>query len=111
MAVTIKNLIPAKHLEDTITSQYVSTDTKTIIDTFVVTNTSASIASFSVNLVASGGSVADSSKIIDNASLVAGETYICYELVGQVLENGDSIHTLASSTNSLTIKSDGRQIT
>lgn len=111
MAVTVKNIIPPKQAENAQTAQYTATNCKCIIDKFTVTNTNTSNVTISVNLVASGGSAGNSNLIVKTRSVVPGETYLCPELVGQVLEAGGFISTLASAATSLTITASGREIT
>lgn len=111
MTVTVKNIIPRKQAENAQTSQYTANGCKTIIDKFTVTNTTAGTVAFSANLVASGGAAADSNTIIDAKSIAAGECYTCPELVGQTLEPGGFISTLAGAATSLTISASGREIT
>ena len=111
MTVTIKTLVPAKQAENTQTTQYTATKAKAIIDKFTATNTSASNATLSVNLVASGGSPGVSNLIADARTIAPNETYTFPELVGQVLESGGFISTVASAAASLTIRSSGREIT
>jgi len=111
MTVTVKPLIPAKIAENTQTTKYTATGVTAIIDKFTVTNTSAANVTFSVNLVASGDSASDSNLIIDTRTIVPGETYLCPELVGQTLESGGFISTLAGTATSLTISSSGREVT
>ena len=111
MAVTVKNIIPPKQAENAQTAQYTATNCKCIIDKFTVTNTNASNVTISVNLVASGGSAGNANLIVKTRSVVPGETYLCPELVGQVLEAGGFISTLASAATSLTITASGREIT
>jgi hypothetical protein len=111
MAVTPKVLIPAKQAEDAQTSQYTATGIKAIIDKFTVTNTSAANVSFSVNLVASGDTAGTSNLILDARAIAPSETYTCPELVGQTIDAGSFISTLASAATSLTIRCSGREIT
>ena len=111
MAVTVKNLVPPKQLENAQTAQYTAVNCKTIIDKATVTNTNTANVTLSVNLVASGGSAGNSNLILKTRSIVPGETYLCPELVGQVLEAGGFISTLASSATSLTFSVSGREIT
>lgn len=111
MTVTVSNIIPRKQAEGTQTTQYTATNCKAIIDKFTVTNTTAGAVAFSANLVASGGSASNSNLIIKAKSISAGETYNCPELVGQVLESGGFISTLAGAATSLTISAAGREIT
>jgi len=110
MTVTVKVLIPAKQAENTQTTQYTATNCKTIIDKFTVTNTSAGNVTFSVNLVTSGGSAAASNLILDTRSIAVDECYTCPELVGQALESGGFISTIAGAATSLTIRASGREI-
>jgi hypothetical protein len=111
MAVTVKNIIPAKQAENTQTTQYTATGCRTIIDKFTVTNTSAANVTLAVNLVASGGSAGVANLVLSAKNIIPGETYLCPELVGQVLESGGFISTLAGAATSLTIRASGREIT
>jgi hypothetical protein len=110
MAVTILNIIPRKQAEATQTSQYTSSGVKTIIDKFTATNTSGAAVLFSVNLVASSESAGASNLVLQNQSIAAGACYLCPELVGQTLEAGGFISTLADTASALTISASGRQI-
>ena len=111
MTVSIKVLIPAKQAENAQTTQYTAVNCKAIIDKFTVTNTGAVNVTFSVNLVASGGSPGVANLVLDEKNIVPGETYLCPELVGHVLEPGGFISTLAGAATSLTIRASGREIT
>lgn len=111
MTVTVKNIIPRKQAENAQTTQYTAANCKTIIDKFTVTNTTAGAVTFAANLVASGGASGASNLIIDDKAIAAGECYTCPELVGQTLESGGFISTLAGAATSLTISASGREIT
>jgi IMP cyclohydrolase len=111
MTVTVKNIIPRKQAENLQTSQYVAVNCKTIIDKFTVTNTSAGNVAFSANLVALGDGATDANVLVKTRAIAPNETYTCPELVGQVLESGGFISTLASAATSLTISASGREIT
>jgi hypothetical protein len=110
MTVTIKVLIPAKQAESSQTTQYTATNVKAIIDKFTVTNTSANNVTFSCNLVTVSGSAGASNLIVDNRTIVPDETYTCPELVGQALDVGGFISTIAGAATSLTIRASGREI-
>jgi len=110
MAVTTKVLVPAKEMEAAQTTQYTATNCTAIIDKFTATNTSASNAVISVNLVSSGGSAGATNLIVDNRTIAPDETYTFPELVGQVLANGGFISTTGTAT-ALTIRASGREIT
>jgi hypothetical protein len=110
MAVIAKVLVPPKQLENSQTSQYTATAVKAIIDKATVTNTGSSNATFSVNLVTVSGSAGNSNLVIDTKTVVPDETYLCPELVGQVLEAGSFISTIASAATTLTLRVSGREI-
>ena len=109
--VTIKNIIPRTQAAITQTTQYTANNCKCIIDKFTVTNTSAANVTFSVNLVASGGTAGDANLVLKAKTVVPNETYTCPELVGQVLEAGGIISTIAGAATSLTISASGREVT
>ena len=111
MSVSVKTLIDAKQAENAQTTQYTAVNCKTISDKFTATNTSANNVTLSVNLVVSGGSPGVSNLIVDARTVAPDETYTFPELVGQVLEPGDFISTLAGAATSLTIRASGREIT
>lgn len=111
MTVTVKALIPAKQAENAQTTQYTAVNCTTIIDKMTATNTTASNVLLSVNLVTLAGSAADSNLVIDERAVGPGETYVCTEVAGQVLESGDFISTLAGTASALTIRASGREIT
>ena len=111
MTVTVKVLIPAKIAEATQAIQYTATNIKTLIDKFTATNYSAVTATLSVNLVTSGDTEGDLNLIVKAKSLQPGETYTFPEIVGQALDSGGFISTIAGTATSITIRSSGREIT
>jgi hypothetical protein len=110
MAVTVKTLIPAKQAEAVQTGQYTAVNCRAIIDKFTATNTSAGNVTISVNLIASGGIAGADNLIVDARAIAPNETYTFPELVGQVLDPGGIISTIASAATSLTIRASGREI-
>jgi hypothetical protein len=111
MTVSVKVLIPAKQAENIQTNQYTSVNAKAIIDKFTATNTSASNVTFSVNLVNNGGVAGNDNLILKARTIAPNECYTCPELVGQSLESGGFISTIASASTSITIRASGREIT
>jgi hypothetical protein len=111
MTVTVKVLIPAKQAENSQTTQYTATNAKALIDKFTATNTTAANVTIGVNLVTSGGTAGASNLIVDTRSIAPDETYTFPELVGQALEAGGFISTIASAATALTIRASGREIT
>ena len=110
MAVTVKTLIPSKQAEAVQTGQYTAVNCRTIIDKFTATNTAVGNVTISVNLIASGGTAGASNLIVDTRAIAPNETYTFPELVGQVLDPGGIISTIASAATSLTIRASGREI-
>ena len=111
MTITVKNIIPRKQAENSQTTQYTATNCKTVSDKFTATNTTGSVVTFAVNLVASGGSAGAANLIVSAKSIASNETYNFPELVGQSLEAGGFISTLAGTATALTISATGREIT
>jgi len=110
MAVTLKVLVPPKQLENTQTSQYTATNVRAIIDKATITNTSANNVTVAVNLVTVSGSAGASNLVIQTRTIVPSETYLCPELVGQVLEAGSFISTIAGTASTLTMRVSGREV-
>ncbi len=112
MTTTVKPLVPSKLAENAQTTQYVApTGTRAIIDKATVTNVTANNATFSVNLVASGGAAGSGNLIINTRTIASGECYTCPELVGHILEPGGFVSTLASAASTLMLRVSGREVT
>ena len=110
MTVTAKNLVPAKTVEATQTTQYIANGVTTIIDKFTATNYSASSATISVNLITATGTASNDNLIVKQRTLAASETYIFPELVGQILPSGGFISTIAGTASAINIRVSGREI-
>jgi hypothetical protein len=109
--VTTKLLFARKTAEIAQTTQYTTpAGTRTIIDKFTVTNATPAVADLSVNIVPSGGAASTANVIIAVRAIGPGETYTCPEMVGQVMEAGSFISTLASIVTTLTLSVCGREI-
>ena len=112
MTVTVKTLVAPVQMAATDTTQYTApTGTRAIFDKVTVTNTDTSVRTFSVHLIQSGGSPGNSNLIIDARAVQPDETYLCPELVGQVLNAGAFLSTIASAATALTLRVSGREIT
>lgn len=110
MTVTVKVLVPGKTVEATQTTQYIANNVTTIIDKFTATNYSATAAAISVNLVTTSFSAADNNLISKTKTLQPAEVYTFPELVGQVLNPGDFISTLAGTAASINMRVSGREV-
>ena len=110
MTVTAKNLVPAKTVEATQTTQYTASGVTTIIDKFTATNYSGSAATISVNLITATGTASNDNLIVKAKSLAASETYIFPELVGHILPSGGFISTIAGTASAINMRVSGREI-
>jgi hypothetical protein len=110
MTVTVKTLVAPVQMAATQTTQYTATAVRAVIDKATVTNTDTVSRTFSVNLVQSGGSASNSNLIVDTRTVQPDETYTCPELVGQVLDPGAFMSTIASAATALTLRVSGREI-
>ena len=110
MTVTAKNLVPAKTVEATQTTQYIANGVTTIIDKFTATNYSGSSATISVNLITATGTASNDNLIVKQRTLAASETYIFPELVGQILPSGGFISTIAGTASAINMRVSGREI-
>jgi len=110
MTVTAKNLVPAKIVEATQTTQYTASGVTTIIDKFTATNFSASTATISVNLVTLAGTAGNLNLITKEKSLLASEVYTFPELVGQIIPAGGFISTIAGTASAINIRVSGREV-
>jgi hypothetical protein len=111
MTVTVKNLVPSKDVANSQTTQYTANGVTTIIDKFTATNYSASAATISVNLVTLAGSAGNSNLITKTKTLQPSEVYTFPELVGQVLNSGDFISTIAGTATAINMRVSGREVT
>jgi len=111
MTVIVKNIVPAKTVEATQTTQYTAGNVTTIIDKFTATNYSATAASISVNLVTNAGSAGNINLITKTKTLQPSEVYTFPELVGQVLNSGDFISTIAGTASAINMRVSGREVT
>lgn len=111
MAVTAKPLFEALQASNAETTQYTApAGTRTIIDKFTGTNTTAAAATLTVKLIPSGGAASASNTIVFAKTLQPGETYTFPEIVGHVLAAGGFISTLASAAAAITVRSSGREV-
>lgn len=110
MASVEKVFIESKTLESTQTDQYTAVGVKARIHKFTLTNQDATARAVSVNLIPSGGSADASNLIVKSRNILPGQTYECPELVGQLLEAGGKISTIAPSGSSVTCRANGIEI-
>jgi hypothetical protein len=112
MTVQAKSLFTPLQASNAETTQYTAPGaTRTIIDKFTGTNTTAGAVNLTVKLVQSGGAAGAANTIVSVKAIAAGECYTFPEIVGHVLNPGDFISTLASAAASITIRASGREVT
>jgi hypothetical protein len=111
MSVRVRVLVPGKTVENVQTTQYTATNVVTIIDKFTATNYSGSAANISVNLVTTAGTAGNVNLITKTKTLQPSEVYTFPELVGQVLNPGDFISTLAGTASAVNMRVSGREVT
>lgn len=110
MTVTVKVLVPAKIVETSQTKQYTASNVTTIIDKFTATNYSAIAAAISVNLVTVADLASNQNLISKTKTLQPAEVYTFPELVGQVLNPGDFISTIAGTASAINMRVSGREV-
>jgi len=86
---------------------YTSTGVTTLLDKCTLCNTTGGAVAVTLYLVPSGGAATATHTIISGRSIAAGETYICPEVVGHILESGA---TLQGSGLDVTLRASGRQV-
>lgn len=111
MTVRSITLVPSKQVENVQTTQYTAVNCTTYIDKFTITNTTSGNVTFSANLVTAAGAAGVANRVLGPRSIAPNETYACPELIGQVLQPGDFLSTLAGAATSLTMRVSGREIT
>lgn len=110
MTVTAKCLLEAKYAENAQTTQYTAGGgTRVIVDKCTVT--SAAGGTITINLVPSGSAAGAGNVVLSAKTLAANEAYTCPEIVGQVLNTGDFISTLAAASSTVVIRISGREVT
>ncbi len=110
MAVQPKKLVASQQLTGSNATYYTATNVYTIIDSAYLCNTTGGAVTATIDLVDSGGTAGVSERCISARSIAAGETYPCPELVGQILNPGDTIQGLASAATSITFRVSGREV-
>lgn len=111
MAQIPAKLVQGVQLGTTAASEYTSpANTKTIIKSCQLTNTTSTAATATVYLVASGGSPGAANTVISAVNIAPGATYNCPEVINQVLMPGDSIQALAGTASAISMQAAGIQV-
>lgn len=108
MASPFKDLVPPVLLTTSTDTQYTAPlSTKAVITAATITNSTGTSRTATVYLVPSGGSAGASTTIISAKAITPGDTYVCLELIGKVIEPSGSIQTVASANSALTFQVSG----
>ncbi len=111
MTVRSITLVPSKQAESAQTTQYTAVNCTTYIDKATFTNTTSGNVTLSVNLVTSAGAAGAANLVVNLRSIAPKESYTAPELIGQVLQPGDFISTIAGAATSITMRISGRELT
>lgn len=103
MTATAQLLVGENVLSTSDTVEFTAT-VLTVITSAVVANFGSSEASLSVKI---GEDSADGSQVIVSQRIPPNETYLCPELLGQALPEGQKVYFSASSANSLSLRMSG----
>lgn len=110
MTVRSITLVPSKQVENAQTTQYTAVNCTTYVDKATFTNTTSANVTLSVNLVTVAGAAGTANLVLNLRSIAPKECYTAPELVGQVLQPGDFISTIAGTASALTMRISGREI-
>lgn len=109
MTTTAKRLISGSQMTGAAATYYTAgTLTKAVIKRLVLCNTTAGAVACTLYLVPSGGSAGATNTITSARTLAAGETWVCPEAEGMVLEAAGFIQGLGLN---VTIMASGVEIT
>lgn len=98
-----KNLLSASaQLTGSAATYYTSLNTKTIVTKCTITNNDTVVRTFTIYVIKSGGTAGVTNVVILARSIAPSETQEVPEMSGQILEDGDFIQMLASTTAVLT---------
>jgi hypothetical protein len=100
--------IQTKFASDTVAAEFVAGQ-QVRIDKFTANNTDAAAQTLTVHVVPNGGTADASNKQLE-VEIEAGYSYLCGEIVGMDLEQGDSLWVEASAASTISIRSNGREL-
>ncbi len=112
MSTYAKKLFNPVQIAASATTYYTSpANTRTIIKKLTVTNPTVGALTYTLYLIPTGGTAADTNTLISARVINAGETQEVFEAEGQILNAGDFLQALASSATSLSLQASGIQLT
>jgi len=94
-------IIAPQTITDTLAGYYTSpAKKKTLISKLTFSNASTASEDVDVHLVPDGGTADASNKVISARTVSNGEAAAIYQLEGQVMQPGDSLHIASDTTGS-----------
>lgn len=108
MGSTVKPLVEAKYIEDTVALQYEAVAVRTIIDKCTIHNTDG--VNKTVKIFIHKNNVPDNSEMVYEARLQSNATDECTPIVGHALSPGTKLSMEASQSNMLVLRISGREI-
>lgn len=109
MSIILKKFVASQLLSGAAANLYqAGANEKALIGQATVCNTGTTAYNITVHLVASGGTVANANMIIDAKQVATGVTTELTEIIGHVLEGGESIHAFADTADQLSLRVSGR---
>ena len=110
MTVNAKQLIAPQQITDSAATYYTATRVTGRVDSMTATNTDTAAHTLTVHIVPSAGSASAGNRIISAKSIMPGETYSCFEMVGQVIPSGSFIQALSDAGSVITLTASGLEI-
>lgn len=111
MTITPVQLIAPQQLTNAAAIYYTSTNIRTRVDKMSFTNVdTANPHTVTVYLVPNGGSPGVTNIITDARSIAAKQTWNSPDMVGQILNPGDTIQALADASAQVVVSAAGVQI-
>lgn len=110
MTTTPKVLIESKLAESVQTTQYTAVNCKASIDKMTGVNITGANATLTVNLVRAGD-VPSTANQLPTVTIAPGKSWPFPDAVGQIIESGGYISTLAGTINAISIRASGREYT
>lgn len=106
--MNLKRLCSATVASD-IAAYYTANGVSARIQGATISNDSASAVTVTIYLPTSGAPSA-SNKVLKDRSIPAGSSYVVKEIIAQVLEDGHSLHAVASEAGVLSLNVSGIEI-
>jgi hypothetical protein len=108
---TPEKIIPGSQLTGSAATYYTApANTRTIITSMSLCNTTATARTVTIYLIPSGGSASDSNTIVKNCLVPAYDTRVVYEAQRQVIKTAGFIQALADSASAVTLQASGVEV-